>query len=218
MTPRGVIAALLGLTFVTGVIDAASVLDLGHVFVANMTGNVVFGGFALAHLGNVWLSAAITAFAAFLLGAVLGGRLARKQTAPSARGFTIEVGLLAVASASAFTPVSEARTYALVSCLALAMGLRNALIRALAVPDMTTTVLTLTLTGLAADSSLAGGDNPRWGRRVGSVAAMLSGAFIGALLLSHAAHFTIAFAASVELVAVLALLQSTRQHSQEVHR
>ena len=91
------------------------------------------------------------------------------------------------------------------------MGLRNALIRALAVSDMTTTVLTLTLTGLAADSSLAGGDNPRWGRRVGSVAAMLSSGFTGALLLSHAARFTIAFAASVELVAVLLLLQSTRR-------
>ena len=120
MTPRGVLAALLGLTFVTGVIDAASVLDLGHVFVANMTGNVVFGGFALARLGNVWLSAAITALTAFLLGAVLGGRLARQQVAPSARGFVLELGLLAAASAIAFAPVTVTRTYALVSCLALA--------------------------------------------------------------------------------------------------
>ena len=38
------VGALLALTFVTGVIDAASVLGLGHVFVANMTGNVVFVG------------------------------------------------------------------------------------------------------------------------------------------------------------------------------
>jgi uncharacterized membrane protein YoaK (UPF0700 family) len=36
------------LTFVTGVVDATSYLRLGHVFVANMTGNVVFLGFGLA--------------------------------------------------------------------------------------------------------------------------------------------------------------------------
>ena len=46
------------------------------------------------------------------------------------------------------------------------MGLRNADVRKLAVPDMTTTVLTLTVTGLAADSALAGGTSPGWKRRV----------------------------------------------------
>ena len=39
---------LLGLTVVTGLVDAFSYLLLGHVFVANMTGNVVFLGFAIA--------------------------------------------------------------------------------------------------------------------------------------------------------------------------
>ena len=55
--------------------------------------------------------------------------------------------------------------------------------RRLAVPDLTTTVLTLTLTGFAADSSLAGGGNPRPGRRVIATAAMFAGAAVGALLL-----------------------------------
>jgi uncharacterized protein DUF1275 len=36
------------LTIVTGVVDAVAYLRLGHVFVANMTGNVVFLGFAAA--------------------------------------------------------------------------------------------------------------------------------------------------------------------------
>jgi hypothetical protein len=66
---------------------------------------------------------------------------------------------------------------------ALAMGLRNATVRRLAVPDLTTTVLTLTLTGLAADSSLAGGANPRIERRIASVLLMFAGAAIGTLLL-----------------------------------
>jgi uncharacterized membrane protein YoaK (UPF0700 family) len=65
------------------------------------------------------------------------------------------------------------------------MGLRNATVRKLAVPDMTTTVLTMTLTGLASESSLAGGTDPRAGRRIVSVVAMLAGATLGALLVLH---------------------------------
>ncbi len=64
-------------TVTTGLIDAISYLGLGHVFTANMTGNVVFLAFA-----------------------------------------------------------------------------RNVTVRKMAVPDLTTTVLTLTITGLAADSHL----------------------------------------------------------------
>jgi uncharacterized membrane protein YoaK (UPF0700 family) len=62
------------------------------------------------------------------------------------------------------------------------MGLQNAAARHVAVPDLTTTVLTLTLTGLAADSKLAGGSNPRVGRRLLATGAMFLGAVVGALL------------------------------------
>ena len=81
------------------------------------------------------------------------------------------------------TPVN--RLYAVIVLTAVAMGLRNATVRRLAVPDLTTTVLTLTLTGLAADSSLAGGNNPRPLRRIFSVVAMFAGAAIGAILLRY---------------------------------
>jgi len=70
---------------------------------------------------------------------------------------------------------------------ALAMGLRNATARKLGVPDLTTTVLTLTITGLAADSSLAGGTNPRWQRRIASVLVMFAGAFAGGLMVKRSA-------------------------------
>ena len=53
------------------------------------------------------------------------------------------------------------------------------------IPDLTTTVLTLTLTGLAADSKWAGGANPNWGRRVGSVVAIFAGAALGAAMVMH---------------------------------
>jgi uncharacterized membrane protein YoaK (UPF0700 family) len=75
--------------------------------------------------------------------------------------------------------------FVVIGLTAVGMGLRNATIRHLAEPDMTTTVLTLTLTGLAADSSLAGGTNPRPVRRAGGVAAMLVGAAIGAAMILH---------------------------------
>jgi uncharacterized membrane protein YoaK (UPF0700 family) len=68
---------------------------------------------------------------------------------------------------------------------AITMGLRNATVRSLRVPDLTTTVLTLTLTGLAADSPLAGGNNPRALRRIVSVVVLFCGAALGAFLLRY---------------------------------
>jgi len=65
------------------------------------------------------------------------------------------------------------RIYSIIVLTAIAMGLRNATVRRLAVPDLTTTVLTLTVTGIAADSSLAAGNNPRFGYRLASIFLML---------------------------------------------
>jgi uncharacterized membrane protein YoaK (UPF0700 family) len=65
----------------------------------------------------------------------------------------------------------------------MAMGYRNATIRQLKIPDLTTTVLTMTITGLSADSSVAGGDNPNWRRRIAAVLAIFIGAALGAFLL-----------------------------------
>jgi uncharacterized membrane protein YoaK (UPF0700 family) len=62
------------------------------------------------------------------------------------------------------------------------MGIQNAAARKIAVPDLTTTVLTLTITGIAADSTLAGGPGAKAGRRLTAVATMLAGALTGALL------------------------------------
>ncbi len=66
---------LVSMTVVTGLVDAVSYLTLGHVFVANMTGNIVFLGFALAGAPGFSIAASLTAIAAFLAGALAGGRL-----------------------------------------------------------------------------------------------------------------------------------------------
>jgi uncharacterized membrane protein YoaK (UPF0700 family) len=63
------------LTVVTGLVDAFSYLVLGHVFVANMTGNVVFAGFATAGTPGFSLSATAVAVGAFAAGAFFGGRI-----------------------------------------------------------------------------------------------------------------------------------------------
>src|SRR6516164_4230187 len=54
---------LLGLTVLTGLVDAFSYLVLGHVFVANMTGNVVFSGFAITGAPGFSLAASLAALA-----------------------------------------------------------------------------------------------------------------------------------------------------------
>jgi uncharacterized membrane protein YoaK (UPF0700 family) len=177
------LGALGILTLATGVVDAASVLGLGHVFTANMTGNVVFLGFSLTGAGHVAASDCAVALAAFLLGAVVGGRLAARGGSFKA-AIRLEAAVLTLAAGAAWLmgDRSSPSRLAEISLLAAGMGIQNASVRKLGVPDFTTTVLTLTLTGLAADSSLAGGANPRLSRRLGSVALMLLGGLTGALL------------------------------------
>jgi uncharacterized membrane protein YoaK (UPF0700 family) len=179
-------ALLIVLTFVTGVVDAVSYLDLGHVFVANMTGNVVFFAFSLAGAQSLSVWAPALAIAAFMAGAWAEARLAGTP-ADTARRFRVIVGLQAVLVAGAAVTAatlghrSTGAVTVQVILLACGMGLQNAVVRRLAVPDLTTTVLTLTVTGLASD---------RPGlptiRRLVSVAAMLCGALCGAALTLHA--------------------------------
>src|SRR5262249_18711430 len=155
---------LLVLTAVTGVVDAISFLALGHVFTANMTGNVVFMGFAAAGAAGYSFVRSLVALVAFLAGGVIGGRLATKPAqrwpAPS---FLLEAALLAASAVVTFVKGAGVPSVVIV-LVAVAMGIRNVTARKLAVPDINTTVLTLTVAGLAGDSSLAGGSNPRLAR------------------------------------------------------
>ena len=206
--------ALLMLTFVTGLVDAVSFLGLGHVFTANMTGNVVFLAFAVAGAPGLSIARSLLSLAAFMVGAALGGRVGvRMAAAPRRRWLLIVVAsegamLLAAAFASTGFDLESAtpssRLYTVIALTAVAMGLRNATVRRLAVPDLTTTVLTLTLTGLAAESSLAGGNNPRIGRRVGSVLLMFAGAAIGTLLLRYGLALPLVLSSVCVLVATAA--------------
>jgi uncharacterized membrane protein YoaK (UPF0700 family) len=187
---------LVSMTLVTGLVDAFSYLVLGHVFVANMTGNVVFLGFALAGVPGFSIAASVVAIAAFAAGALLGGRLGARyrdhrarlhSTAAAAQSaFVAAAVVLAVVSGGS---LAAGFRYALIAVLGVSMGIQNASARTLAVPDLTTTVLTLTITGIAADSALAGGPGSKAGRRLVSIAAMLAGATAGAALIRHTHAF-----------------------------
>ena len=188
-------AILLAMTTVSGIVDGVSFLALGHVFTANMTGNIVFLGFAMGGVAGLSIWRSLLALAFFMTGALLGGwmTMTMKPQVPGStpvHALAIETILLWVASAVSIgfrAPYEDHKLkIALVIALtALVMGLRNAVVRKLGVPDLTTTVLTLTIAALAADSSLAGGNNPRWERRAGAVLAMLAGAIAGATMLAY---------------------------------
>jgi uncharacterized membrane protein YoaK (UPF0700 family) len=197
-------SVLLTLTLTTGLIDAASYLGLGHVFTANMTGNVVLLGFGLANAGGLPVIAPLISLGAFLVGASAGGRLgigvAERHERIVLLGVGSEVALLALAAIVAFAihvQVGSVSAYVIIALVAVAMGMRNAIVRTLAVPDLTTTVLTLTLTGMAADTAAGLSRVSQSTRRMSAVTAMLLGALIGALLEKHSLTLPLAVAAGM---------------------
>src|SRR5258708_29429332 len=151
-----------------------------------MTGNVVFVGLAVAAAADFSIPASLRAIAAFLAGALAGGRIASRAGQHRGRLLAMApylqialVGAALAVSMAGFDPESALSQYSLIALLALAMGVQNAAARRLAVPDLTTTVLTLTLTGLAADSTLAGGKNPHPRPRLPATAVLFLGAAVG---------------------------------------
>jgi uncharacterized membrane protein YoaK (UPF0700 family) len=211
-------ALLLVLTAMTGLIDAVSILGLGRVFVANMTGNVAFIGFALAGAPGFSLPASVAALLGFLVGAfvagVLVGRFAGHRGLMLRNTGAAEFGLMAIALVLVLPSVGlpdQGVGAAVAAVLAAAMGIQNATARRLAVPDLTTTVLTMTLTGIAAD--LRHSPVAITIRRILAVLAMLLGAAVGALLVLNGG---IAWALALALVLLgavvaIATLQSRQR-------
>ena len=211
------------LTFVTGLVDAGSYLAMGHVFTANMTGNVVFLGFAFGGVPGLSIARSATALGFALAGGLLAGKLdsvfgKRPRNLWLAAAFGIETLLLfgAMTVSWYFDPRGEPPVstgiYGIIALTALGLGVRNGTVRRLAVPELTTTVLTLTIAALGFDFSLTPGSNPRWRRRVGSVLMMFSGAFVGVQLLKHS--MALLLGASAVLTGFCTLAQIYRQETQ----
>jgi uncharacterized membrane protein YoaK (UPF0700 family) len=195
VSQRMTVTALLLLTFATGLIDAVSVLVLGHVFVANMTGNVIFLGFWFAPHSGVDMMAAVVSFISFLVGTVLGGRLARHLDAQVRRWLTVALGIevvimvtLSILAGTGVLDYHDNSKLILIAGLAVTFGSQNAMARQFGIQELSTTVLTSTIVGIGFDSRLAGGTGQREKLRYGVVLTMLSGAIIGATM----TRFTVA--------------------------
>src|SRR5271165_5784409 len=192
--PLRVVLTLLALA--SGLIDAASYLGLGHVFTANMTGNILLLGFATAGASGFSTSACLVSVGAFLVG---------------------EGILIAAAATVAFTVVVKAASpgaYVTIGLLAFAMGARNDTISRLSVQtNLTTTVLTSALTGLASDFALGGGSAVLATRRLTSLFSLLAGALLGATLyLHHGTALPLALAAAVELISAAVFARTAGSH------
>jgi len=210
---------MLALTFSTGIADAVGYLGLDRVFTGNMTGNVVILGMALAGGDDLPVAGPLLALGTFMAGAALAGVVLRPVQVgwtPRTTGLIAAVGLLlaAITVPLAVADADLPRTVQLVvtGLLALAMGTQAATARHLSVKDVTTVVVTSTITGLAADSRLAGGHGKHSGRRVAAIALICAGAAVGALLLQ--AHLAWGVAVSAVLTLLVAALGHTTEEAE----
>ncbi len=170
------------LTFATGIVDAVSVLALGHVFVANMTGNIIFLGFWFVPHSGVDLTAAIVAFVSFLAGTVLGGRLARHIDSDARLWLTVALGVevvvlltLSILAGTGVLHYHDNTKLILIAGLAMTFGSQHAAARQFGIQELSTTVLTSTVVALGFDSRLAGGTGQREKLRYGVVVTMCGG-------------------------------------------
>ncbi|WP_420108814.1 YoaK family protein [Mycolicibacter arupensis] len=210
LSKRRTVAALLLLTFATGLVDAVSVLVLGRVFVANMTGNAIFLGFLFVPGTGFDLTAAIVAVGGFLAGAIIGGRLFRIFAEEDPRRWlTVALGLeaalllllagLAGVGVLRYDGISK---LVLTVGLAVAFGVQNSTARQFGVQELYTTVLTSTIVGIGVDSRLAGGGGGRQRLRYTVVFVMIFGAIVGATLTHVVVAPVIALGAVVVLTSM----------------
>lgn len=217
-TENSRVVLLVALTFVTGSVDAVSYLGLDRVFTANMTGNVALLGFAASGAHGLPLLRAAGALVAFVAGAVVAGRAVRRADGSAVWPVPVaaSIGTAAVLLMAVFVawvgrsaPPDADLTAAV---LAFAMGLQGGATRKLGVADLPTTVVTSTLTGLAADSPLAGGHSVRWRRRAAALAALMAGAFTGASLVNVSAVLGL-LPAMIVLSCVTVIVTLARLHA-----
>jgi uncharacterized membrane protein YoaK (UPF0700 family) len=189
VSERWTVAALLLLTFATGLADSISILALGHVFVANMTGNVIFLGFWLAPRTTIDLTAVAVALPTFICTTIVSGRLSRhfglRTRAWITTVLTTEIVLLMALSVLGGTGVLRYQADSkliMIGLLAVTFGLQHSSARQFGIQELSTTVLTSTIVSFGLDSRLAGGTGERQRLRIGVVATMCAGAFFGATM------------------------------------
>jgi uncharacterized membrane protein YoaK (UPF0700 family) len=195
-----------------GLVDSVCFLALGGVFAEMMTGNILLMALSIGSGKAAGESAHyIPAIVAFSLGALLGGRLLRGPQKLQERriGFAVEWVLIVAATAVTWVCKPDAHNLtgnAIVSMLALAMGIQNAMVRVHGVPDLATNVMTVTFTGIFADCTPAGGTNTNWRRRVASVGLFSASAALGGFLLRFGTVWPLVLTSIVFSLAMIPLM------------
>lgn len=203
------LALMLGLTFSTGVVDAVGYLGLDRVFTGNMTGNVVILGMALVGGTGLPLAGPAVALGAFMSGAAVAGRTVRGAGAawtPRHTALFTGVGAVLLAASALLAVVAEPSrpvSLAVTAALGAAMGCQAGAARHVAVADVTTVVVTSTLTGLASDSVLGSAVGQPWRRRAGAVVLIVAGAAAGALLLQSHVSWGLVVSGAISLTAAV---------------
>lgn len=202
---------MLALTLSTGLIDAVGYLGLDRVFTGNMTGNVVILGMALLGADDLPIVGPIVALLGFVVGAAIAGRVLRSVVDGWTHHSTALFGVVAiilVTTTVALAIIGDVSSvpvqFAATGSLGLAMGIQAGTARHIAVKDVTTVVVTSTLTGLAADSWFGGAKKQMWRRRLGAVVLIGVGAAIGAVALQ--VHLSLGLAISAVITVAVALI------------
>ena len=215
-------ALLIGLTLAAGVVDAVSYLGLGQIFTANMTGNVVFLALAVGQRRLLTAVRSLAALAAFCVGAVVAGRLLQRPRPaglwPPRVTAVLGGSLACMATFAGVWAVvrgspGDRLVYLLIGLSSLGMGMQNAVARHLAVPGLTTTVITTALTGFMVDLPALGVRGPAQRRGGIAVLALFSGAAIGAALMVYLRVIApFATVAAIGAVTILAYWVFSRAH------
>jgi uncharacterized membrane protein YoaK (UPF0700 family) len=200
------------ITSLSGLVDAACFIGLGHVFAEMMTGNLLMLGFSIGVHGltsNIDRYFLVISF--YVIGVVAGSRILKNKTLWKQErfGFLVEWALLCAGTILAFTlqpDASNVAGYVLLALLAFSMGILNTLIRVHGLPDMATNALTGTFTALVADSTAAAGNNHNWVRRLSSITIFLASAALGAALTTYGIQWTLTLACVVLGIALVPLL------------
>jgi uncharacterized membrane protein YoaK (UPF0700 family) len=214
------VAGLLLLTASTGVIDADSYLALDRVFTGNMTGNVLFIGFALVGVAGIPLLNNVTALLGFVVGSIVSGRIVGlghpKGLPRISVGVLVGAGIIGLALATTWTvlgTLAQPVLLTLTFLLAFVMGSQVSAVKPIGNSDVTTIVVTNTLANLARDSRLAGGRRENWLPRLLAVVAMGLGAAIGALIIHLSGGALALYAAMILFAAgVVTLILTDREH------
>jgi uncharacterized membrane protein YoaK (UPF0700 family) len=148
---------VLILAVVSGATDASGFLHLGGAFASVMTGNMVLLGLAGGTANSSLAAHAGAAIAAFIVGCVIGGRVAGHHhkddgiwPTPITIALTVELAIFVVYAigleAVNGDPGSSVYKTVLLALNAIALGLQSGAIQRFGIPGLSTTYLTGTLT------------------------------------------------------------------------